>query len=243
MPGKIHSVMIQLYHVYKNYSPNHQALTDVNFQIEKGEFVFIFGPSGAGKTTLLKLLFCAENPTKGQVIVNGKNIASIKSSTIPLLRRRIGFVFQDFKLLNHRTVYDNVALALEVVGLKKRVIKRKVQQVLKQVGLLNRINKFPPFLSGGEQQRVAIARAIVNDPILLLADEPTGNLDQEITREIMKLFKIINAWGTTVIIATHDKNLLNYHPTKVIALERGKVKGIFVSDRKVFQADFSRRVH
>jgi cell division transport system ATP-binding protein len=144
----------------------------------------------------------------------------------------MGFVFQDFKLLNHRTVFDNVGLALEVVGLKKTEIKRKVQQVLKHVGLLNRIKTVPLVLSGGEQQRVAIARAIVNEPVLLLADEPTGNLDAELTKEIMKLFKIINAWGTTIVIATHDKNLLNFNPTKVVALEQGKIKGVFVAGRK-----------
>jgi len=229
--------MIQLYHVYKSYSPHHLALADISLEVEKGEFVFIVGASGAGKTTLLKLLFCAEPPSKGQIIVNGINIGKAKKATIPLLRRRCGFVFQDFKLLNHRTVYDNVALTLEVSGLKRSVIKKKVQQVLKHVGLLNKMNTLPPFLSGGEQQRVAIARSVVNDPVLLLADEPTGNLDQDITREIMKLFKIVNAWGTTVLIATHDKSLLGYHPTKVIALEAGRVKGVFVPGRKAAAAD------
>ena len=160
------------------------------------------------------------------------NFGRIKKSTLPLLRRRMGFVFQDFKLLNHRTVFDNVGLALEVVGLKQTEIKRKVQQVLKHVGLSTRINTLPLVLSGGEQQRVAIARAIVNEPTLLLADEPTGNLDAELTKEIMKLFKIINAWGTTIVIATHDKNLLNFHPTKVVALEKGKIKGVYVAGRK-----------
>ncbi len=224
--------MIQMFHVYKNYSPKYPALSDISLKIEKGEFVFIFGPSGAGKSTLLKLIFGAEHPSKGQIIVNGMNFGRIKKSTLPLLRRRMGFVFQDFKLLNHRTVSDNVGLALEVVGLKKTEIKRKVQQVLKHVGLLSRINTVPLVLSGGEQQRVAIARAIVNEPALLLADEPTGNLDAELTKEIMKLFKIINAWGTTIVIATHDKNLLNFNPTKVVALEKGKIKGVFVAGRK-----------
>ncbi|MBP1709161.1 MAG: cell division ATP-binding protein FtsE [Deltaproteobacteria bacterium] len=224
--------MIQMFHVYKNYSPKYSALSDISLKIEKGEFVFIFGPSGAGKSTLLKLILGAEHPSKGQIIVNGMNFGRIKKSTLPLLRRRMGFVFQDFKLLNHRTVFDNVGLALEVVGLKKTDIKRKVQQVLKHVGLLSRINTVPLVLSGGEQQRVAIARAIVNEPALLLADEPTGNLDAELTKEIMKLFKIINAWGTTIVIATHDKNLLNFNPTKVVALEKGKIKGVFVPGRK-----------
>ena len=224
--------MIQMLHVYKNYPPKYSALSDISLRIEKGEFVFIFGQSGAGKTTLLKLLFGAEHPSKGQIIVNGINFGRIKKSTLPSLRRRMGFVFQDFKLLNYRTVFDNVALALEVVGLKKTEIKRKVQQVLKHVGLLTRINTLPLVLSGGEQQRVAIARAIVNEPAILFADEPTGNLDAELTKEIMKLFKIINAWGTTIVIATHDKNLLNFNPTKVIVLEKGKIKGVFVTGRK-----------
>jgi cell division transport system ATP-binding protein len=224
--------MIQMFHVYKNYSPKYSALSDINLKIDKGEFVFIIGPSGAGKSTLLKLILGAEPPSKGQIIVNGMNFGRIKKSTLPLLRRRMGFVFQDFKLLNHRTVFDNVGLALEVVGIKKNEIKRRVQKVLKHVGLLNRINTVPLVLSGGEQQRVAIARAIVNEPALLLADEPTGNLDAELTKEIMKLFKIINAWGTTIVIATHDKNILNFNPTKVVALEHGKIKGVFVAGRK-----------
>jgi cell division transport system ATP-binding protein len=225
--------MIQMYHVYKSYSPQNLALSDINFSVDKGDFVFIFGPSGAGKSTLLRLLFRAEHPTKGQIVVNGVNFGRMKESSVPELRRRMGFVFQDFKLLANRTVASNVALALEVMGTRRRVVKHKVQQVLKHVGLLGRMNMFPPFLSGGEQQRVAIARAIVNEPLLLLADEPTGNLDQEITREIMKLFKIINAWGTTVVIATHDKGLLSFHPSKVIALEHGRVRGVFTPGGKV----------
>jgi cell division transport system ATP-binding protein len=220
--------MIQLIQVSKNYSSRHSALTDINLKIEKGEFVFIYGPSGAGKTTLLKLIFGMESPTKGEVIVNGVNLRKIKKSYLPGLRRKMGFVFQDFRLLNYRTAFDNVALALEVTGTKPKEIKRKVQQVLKHVGLLSRMNILPPALSGGEQQRVAIARAIVNEPLLLLADEPTGNLDAELTKEIIKLFKIINAWGTTIVIATHDQNLLNFTPTKVVALERGKIKGVLL---------------
>lgn len=232
LPGKL-IVMIQMYHVYKNYSSHSPALADINLKIDKGAFAFILGPSGAGKTTLLNLLFGAESPTRGQIIVNGINFGRIKESTIPYLRRRMGFVFQDFKLLNNRTVYDNVSLALEVVSLNKKNIKKKVHHVLNNLGLLNKLTTSPILLSGGEKQRVAIARAIVNDPALLLADEPTGNLDPEITKEIMKIFKTINTWGTTVVIATHDRNLLSYHPTKVIALEKGRVKGVFVSGRHV----------
>lgn len=218
--------------VDKFYSPNYRALSKVNLEIDKGDFVLIVGPSGAGKTTLLKLMFLAEKPTNGQIFFDGTDTDHFAPADIPVLRRRCGFVLQDFKLLKDRTVYDNVALALEVVGFKKRVVKRRVSQVLKHVGLLDRANDVPRVLSGGEQQRVAIARAIVNEPILVLGDEPTGNLDLDITKDIMKLFKIINSWGTTVIIATHDKTLLDYRPTKVIALKKGTVQGVFVSTSK-----------
>ena len=219
--------------VDKFYPPNYRALRKVSLEIEKGDFVLIVGPSGAGKTTLLKLMFLAEKPTGGQMFFDGTNIDHLAPADIPMLRRRCGFVLQDFKLLKNRTVYDNVALALEVVGFRKRVVKRRVTQVLKHVGLLDRANSIPMVLSGGEQQRVAIARAIVNEPVLVLGDEPTGNLDLDITKDIMKLFKIINSWGTTVIIATHDKTLLDYRPTKVIALKKGTVQGVFVSTSKV----------
>ncbi|MCD6353367.1 MAG: cell division ATP-binding protein FtsE [Proteobacteria bacterium] len=224
--------MIQMFHVYKSYTSRHRALSDINLKIDKGEFVFIIGPSGAGKSTLLKLMFGAEQPTRGQIIVNGMDIGRGKGSDIPLLRRRAGFVFQDFKLINHQTVYENVALALEVIGLNKKTIRKKVYQALKHVGLLNRMNAVPLVLSGGEQQRVAIARAIVNDPMILFADEPTGNLDQDITKEIIRLFKIISSWGTAVVIATHNRSLLSYHPTKLIALKKGIVQGVFVSSYK-----------
>lgn len=225
--------MIHMHNVDKVYSFHYRALSDINLCIEKGEFALIVGPSGAGKSTLLRLMFLTEPPTRGRIIINGTDTQQITGAEIPLLRRRIGFVFQDFKLLNNRTVYENVALALEVLLLKKKLIKRKVQQVLKHVGLLSCINAVPPVLSGGEQQRVAIARAIVNEPMLLLADEPTGNLDPDITRDIMKLFKIINSWGTTVVIATHDKALLEYYPTKVIALRKGVIQEVFTSRRTV----------
>ncbi len=208
--------MIQIFNLYKVYPDNHPALTDINLHIKKGDFVFATGPSGAGKTTLIKLIFCAERATRGQIIVNGINLAKIKKSGISYLRRNIGVVFQDFKLLNNRTAYENIVFALEVTGARRKEIKRKAWQVLKLVGLQNRLDATPLGLSGGEQQRIAIARAIVNNPTILLADEPTGNLDSEITQDIMELFKNINERGTTVIIATHNKNIAQQYSDKHI---------------------------
>ncbi len=215
--------MIQIFNLYKVYPDNHPALTDINLHIKKGDFVFVTGPSGAGKTTLIKLIFCAERATRGQIIVNGINLAKIKKSGISYLRRNIGVVFQDFKLLNNRTAYENIVFALEVTGARRKEIKRKAWQVLKLVGLQNRLDATPLGLSGGEQQRIAIARAIVNNPTILLADEPTGNLDSEITQDIMELFKNINERGTTVVIATHNKNLAHQYSDKHILLEKGRV--------------------
>lgn len=215
--------MIQIFNLYKVYPDNHSALTDINLHIKKGDFVFVTGPSGAGKTTLIKLIFCAERATRGQIIVNGINLAKIKKSGISYLRRNIGVVFQDFKLLNNRTAYENIVFALEVTGARRKEIKRKAWQVLKLVGLQNRLDATPLGLSGGEQQRIAIARAIVNNPTILLADEPTGNLDSEITQDIMELFKNINERGTTVVIATHNKNLAHQYSDKHILLEKGRV--------------------
>jgi cell division transport system ATP-binding protein len=215
--------MIQIFNLYKVYPDNHPALTDINLHIKKGDFVFVTGPSGAGKTTLVKLIFCAEKATRGQIIVNGINLAKIKKSGISCLRRNIGVVFQDFKLLNNRTAYENVVFALEVTGARRKEIKRKAWQVLKLVGLQNRLDATPLGLSGGEQQRIAIARAIVNNPTILLADEPTGNLDSEITQDIMELFKNINERGTTVIIATHNKNLAHQYSDKHILLDKSRI--------------------
>jgi len=215
--------MIQIFNLYKVYPDNHPALTDINLHIKKGDFVFVTGPSGAGKTTLIKLIFCAERATRGQIIVNGVNLAKIKKSGISYLRRNIGVVFQDFKLLNNRTAYENIVFALEVTGARRKEIKRKAWQVLKLVGLQNRLDATPIGLSGGEQQRIAIARAIVNNPTILLADEPTGNLDSEITQDIMELFKNINERGTTVIIATHNKNLAHQYSDKHILLEKTRI--------------------
>ncbi len=215
--------LVQIFHVTKQYGRDHKALEDVTLRIDKGEFIFLTGPSGAGKTTLLKLLFCAESPTRGQVVVGGRNIHRMRSSGVPLLRRSIGVIFQDFKLLPSRTVYDNVAFAMEVLGRPPREIKRRTTLVLRQVGLGDKLSSLPSRLSGGEQQRVAIARALVNEPILLLADEPTGNLDPELTFEIMNLLNEVNARGTTVVVATHDPLILQAFPKRQVMLARGRV--------------------
>ncbi len=215
--------MIQLFHVTKEYPGEPPALSDVSLDVEKGEFVFLTGPSGAGKSTLLKLIFCAEAPTSGQILLFGKNVARVAAAEVPWVRRHIGVVFQDFKLLPDRTVGENVALPLEVRGLADREIKKRVKGLLRSVGLEHRADKFPPSLSGGEQQRVAVARALAADPALLLADEPTGNLDPERTLEVMELLAAANARGTTVVIATHDRSLLTRYKRRVVVLERGRL--------------------
>lgn len=215
--------MIQLFHVYKNYEGGISALRDVTFQVGKGEFVFLTGPSGAGKTTLLRLLFCADRPTQGQIVVDGRNVSRLKAREIPYLRRRLGVIFQDFKLLNHKTVYENVAFTLKVMGLPSREIRKRVLKTLTYVGLQSKATLKPIILSGGEQQRVAIARAIVREPAILLADEPTGNLDPELTVDIVNLFKEINDQGTTVIVATHDRSLIERFKKRAIVLEKGRM--------------------
>lgn len=214
--------MIQLFHVSKKFASN-IALSDVDLRIRKGEFVFVTGPSGAGKTTLLRLLFGAEQPTEGQILISGINLSRISTGKLDLLRRRIGFVFQDFKLLHRRTVSENVAIASEVTGERPAIVKKKTHQALRAVGLASKEQAYPLQLSGGEQQRVAIARAIVNDPLILLADEPTGNLDPDITRDIMVLFRSINLRGTTVVIATHYKELFKDFDQRIVVLNKGSV--------------------
>ena len=218
--------MIQFFQVYKTYPGNITALTNISFKIEKGEFVFVTGPSGAGKTTLLKLIIRAERPDQGEILVNQRNMTRLKNSQIPFLRRQVGFVFQDFKLLNNKTVYDNIALVLQALDHKKKEIPKKIRQVLRVVGLEEWVLKQPPLkLSGGEQQRVAIARALVNTPRIILADEPTGNLDPELTVEIMDLLEKVNNLGTTVVVATHNTNLVTKYQKRTIPLYRGKVGG------------------
>lgn len=215
--------MIQLFNVCKAYQRDQNALSDVTLKVEKGEFVYLTGPSGAGKSTLLKLLYCAERPTRGQILVNGRNITRYGSARIPYLRRNLGIIFQDFKLLKRRTIFENVAFPLEVRGCKRFEISKKVYQALKNVGLEHRLNHHPLQLSGGEQQRVAVARALVVDPLILLADEPTGNLDPDVTLDIMELFKKANARGTTIIMATHDRSLIRQFPRRIVALESGSL--------------------
>lgn len=215
--------MIQLFHVYKSFGSTNPALIDVSLTVKKGGFVFITGPSGAGKTTLLKIIFCAEKPTSGNALVNGRNLNRIKDRELAFLRRRIGVVFQDFKLLPRRNVFENVALALEIMGLPLSMTRRKVHQTLRYLGLANKEGYYPPQLSGGEQQRVAIARAIINNPLILLADEPTGNLDPDLTMDIMALLKEIHIRGTTVIVATHSQELLKDTRRSIVTLNKGRI--------------------
>lgn len=220
--------IIQLIHVSK-WHDRRAALSDVTFEIEKGEFVLLMGASGAGKSTLLRMLIAEEQPDEGQIFVHGKNVTKLRSSEIPYLRRKVGAVFQDFRLLPKKSVFDNVALPLIVQGAPEKDIRRKVTEALRAVGVDHKNDQLPNSLSTGEQQRVCIARSIVNGPVVLLADEPTGNLDPERTREIIELFKLINARGTTVVVATHDPHVLNYVNRRVITLVRGMV----LSERRV----------
>ncbi len=217
--------MIQIYNVFKSYQKDSAALEGISVKIPKGDFVYITGPSGAGKSTLLKLLYGAEKPNRGQILVNGQNITRMRSARIPILRRCLGIVFQDFKLLTRRTVFENVSFPLEIQGRKRYEISKKVYQALKTVGLEHKLNRRPLELSGGEQQRVAIARALVVEPLVLIADEPTGNLDPQVTLEIMELFKGANARGSTVLIATHDREMIRRFPRRVISLDGGRLVG------------------
>src|SRR3954463_7418099 len=216
--------MISLQHVSKTYKNDVTALDDVSIEIEKGEFVFLVGPSGSGKSSSLRLLLREDDPSSGEVFVAGKNLAKLSTwSGVPRLRRNLGTVFQDFKLLQDKTVFENVSFALEVIGKPKHVIDHRVPEILEYVGLGDKLNNYPDELSGGEQQRVSVARAFVNRPLILLADEPTGNLDPATSVELMKLLDRINRIGTTVLMATHDNAIVDAMRRRVIELDAGKV--------------------
>jgi cell division transport system ATP-binding protein len=215
--------MIKVEHVTKAYKESVIALDDVSVEINKGEFVFLVGPSGSGKSTFIRLLLKEEEPTRGHIFVAGKNIGNLSSWKVPYLRRNIGCVFQDFKLLSDKSVFQNVAFALEVIGKTKGVIDQRVPEILDLVGLGDKLNNLPDELSGGEQQRVSIARAFVNRPLILLADEPTGNLDPTTGEGIMRLLDRINKTGTTVLMATHDQRIVNTMRKRVIQLDRGVI--------------------
>lgn len=215
--------MIEMRGVYKKYPNGIIAANGIDVKINQGEFVYVVGPSGAGKSTFIKMMYREEKATRGTIIINGINIGNLKNSKVPLLRRNIGVVFQDFKLLHKLTVFENVAFALEVIEEHPKYIKRRVMETLDLVGLKHKARMFPTELSGGEQQRVAIARSIVNSPKVVIADEPTGNLDPDTSWEIMKIFEEINTRGTTVVMATHNKDIVNKIKHRVIAIEGGMI--------------------
>jgi cell division transport system ATP-binding protein len=215
--------IIRMFHVHHNYGPK-KALIDITLDIAKNEFVFISGPSGAGKTTLLKLFYLGEPVSEGQILIDGINLARIPRKRIPHLRRKFGIIFQDYKLIPTKNVYDNVALVLEAAGAKKRMIQKKVKSVLRLVGMEDRLKALPPSLSGGEQQRIAVARAIIGDPKIILADEPTGSLDEESAEVILELLRGVHIRGATVIIATHDKALMRKTGGHVLHLQQGRLE-------------------
>lgn len=227
--------MIQLCQTCKVYPSGTAAMVEMDLYIGSGEFVFIVGSSGAGKSTLMKLLLCEETPTSGTLLVAGKELNSLKPEEVPFYRRSLGVIFQDFRLLPNKTVYENVAFAMEVIGAPRREILVRVNQVLDLVGLRSKGRSYPSQLSGGEQQRVAIARAIVNKPLVVIADEPTGNLDPDTSREIMQLFEKINETGTTILMVTHDRPVVDEMKKRVIEIDKGRivrdeVKGSYGND-------------
>jgi len=215
--------VIQFYDVTKAYPGGQLALKDVSFELSRGEFAFLTGPSGAGKTTLLKLIFREEVPSSGQIIVNGRNVSSIPRSKVPYLRRTMGVVFQDFRLIPRKTVFENVSFLPRILGADAATQRSLAHEALDRVGLGHRMKAFPLQLSGGEQQRVAIARSLVNEPEILIADEPTGNLDPELSREIFRIFREINERGTTLLIATHDRALIRQVGRRVLTLQAGEL--------------------
>ena len=215
--------MIAFSNVHKTYEPGTHALNGVSLKIQDGEFVFLVGPSGSGKSTIIKILTAELMPTSGSVFVNGFTLEKIRRSAVPYMRRTLGVIFQDFRLIDNKTVYDNVSFAMRVIGASEKEIKKRVPYVLELVGLENKSRRLPHELSGGEQQRVAIARALVNNPNMIIADEPTGNLDPARSLEIMMLLEQINALGTTVMVVTHEKELVNRFTKRVIAIEEGQV--------------------
>ena len=218
--------MIETVRVTKAYGREEYGVRDLTMKVEKGEFAFLTGPSGAGKSTLLRLLLLQERPTSGQVIIGDRDLSTLTPNEVQAYRRTVGFVFQDFKLIASKTIFENVAFVLRVLGQPVEQQRRRTYQVLKWVGLQHRHNAYPLELSGGEQQRVAIARALVNEPHIMLADEPTGNLDPDLSLEIMNLFRDINASGTTVLVATHDRELIKWVGRRVIQLDHGQLAGM-----------------
>jgi cell division transport system ATP-binding protein len=215
--------MIHFYHVTKRFDRYSTALHDVTFAIEKGEFVFLSGASGAGKSTLLKLILRQLTPTEGQVVVNGRNLNAMKPSQLPFFRREIGMVFQDFKLIERMTVFENLSFILTVLNVPPKEHKKRAYQALRSVDLHHKLNAYPLQLSGGEQQRVAIARALINDPLVLVADEPTGNLDPDLSRDIVHIFSEANLRGSTVLLATHDREIIRNSGRRVITLDHGRI--------------------
>lgn len=215
--------MIEMQDVYKKYPNGVQAVDGININIKTGEFVYVVGPSGAGKSTFIKMMYREEKPTSGSIVIDGINLSKLKESKVPILRRNIGVVFQDFKLLPQLTVYENVAFALEVIEESPKNIKKRVMEVLDLVKLKHKARHLPSELSGGEQQRISIARSIVNNPKVMIADEPTGNLDPDTSWEIMSIFEEINDKGTTIVMATHNREIVNTIKKRVIAIEHGKI--------------------
>jgi cell division transport system ATP-binding protein len=224
-PGVPGAAMIELYHIWKQYQEGQWALLDVSLTVKRGDFWFVTGPSGSGKSTLLKIIFREILPTRGQIIIDGVNILRLPDHKIYRLRRTMGIVFQDFRLLFHKKVFENVAIGLHVLGIPLKEIRRRVFNALRLVNLQQKMWEYPSHLSYGEQQRVAIARAVVNEPQIILADEPTGNLDPELAFEIISVFKEINKQGTTVIICSHDKELIRHFGDKILFLFKGKIIG------------------